>query len=89
MRTETIVIAQVTGRCRWCQCTERNACPGPFGEGCSWANAARTLCSECVEVDAYIRTPAGRRALARLVQPVLAAAAAERRQVSRLTRRRR
>lgn len=57
MTVETITIANVTGRCRWCQCTHRDPCP----EGCGWANPGRTLCTACVEIDRLFRTPAGRR----------------------------
>lgn len=69
MRTETIVIPKVRGRCRWCQCTTRHGCPC----GCSWVDADRTLCSACVEIDSMARTPTGRKFLARLVHPLFAA----------------
>jgi hypothetical protein len=70
MRTEAIVMPDVAGRCRWCQCTARRPCPC----GCSWGNARRSLCSACVDIDALARTPAGRKFLARLLQPIMAAA---------------
>ena len=59
-----IAIPERPGRCRWCGCTEFNACP----VGCSWANRQQTLCSECVMLDALMRTVKGRRELAGFVQ---------------------
>lgn len=35
--------APVSGVCRVCGCTDLEACDG----GCSWVDAAHTLCSEC------------------------------------------
>lgn len=37
------------GVCRFCGCTEYHACPG----GCSWINAAQTVCSSTDCVEAY------------------------------------
>jgi hypothetical protein len=34
------------GRCRFCRCTPRAACPG----GCSWVSRDQTLCSACIPV---------------------------------------
>jgi hypothetical protein len=34
------------GRCRFCRCTPRKACPG----GCSWVNREESLCSSCIVV---------------------------------------
>lgn len=70
MRTETIVVALVAGRCRWCQGTSRS--------GAEWEDARHTLCRPCAEVDAIVRTPAGRRLVARMLLPLLCAAAKER-----------
>lgn len=75
MRTDAIVMPAAAGRCRWCQCTERRPCAC----GCWWANPGQSLCSACVEIDALARTPSGRKFLARLLQPLMAAAARERR----------
>lgn len=36
------------GRCRWCRCTDRAACP----QGCGWVDRAQTLCTACRGVDA-------------------------------------
>lgn len=69
MRTDTILVPDIPDRCRWCGCTARRPCAG----GCTWANARRSLCSGCVEIDAWVRTPAGRRTIARLVQPLTSA----------------
>lgn len=66
MRTDSIALADVSGRCRWCQCTARVPCKC----GCSWANPRRSLCTACVEVDKLARTPAGRRVIARILQPL-------------------
>lgn len=49
------------GVCRWCGCTEGNACPG----GCSWADRACTLCSSCANFNREIQTAAGRKKIAR------------------------
>lgn len=35
------------GVCRWCRCSHTDPCPA----GCGWANAERTLCTACVDVD--------------------------------------
>jgi len=52
------------GQCRWCQCTEERPC----ANGCSWANRALTLCSECVPLDAAMKSVKGRRELAEFAQ---------------------
>lgn len=54
------------GTCRWCRCTELNACP----QGCGWADRDQTLCTACVDVDAAWsvkakKAPNGRRAFFR------------------------
>lgn len=33
----------VSGVCRYCRCTDENACEG----GCSWVDDEHTICSEC------------------------------------------
>ncbi len=33
------------GRCRFCKCTESNACTLPDGDPCSWFAADRTVCT--------------------------------------------
>lgn len=64
----TIKVTERPGHCRWCDCSElgpgRGDCPG----GCSWANATRTLCSHCFDLDRLIRTARGRRELATRMQ---------------------
>lgn len=40
------------GSCRFCQCTETAACEG----GCSWADDARTVCSQCASAAAIADT---------------------------------
>lgn len=45
--TETLSVpvpGTVTGTCRVCRCTDENGCVA----GCSWSNAAHTLCTLCV-----------------------------------------
>ena len=37
----------MSGRCRFCGCTEERACPG----GCSWVNRELTICSACARID--------------------------------------
>jgi len=59
-----VSFAEHVGICRWCRCTDINACPA----GCSWANRERTLCSCCVSLDKALRTIEGRRELAEFVQ---------------------
>lgn len=59
-----IQLTLVSGRCRWCGCTEEQACAA----GCSWANADNTLCSECLPLEWAMRTPRGRRELAAFLQ---------------------
>jgi hypothetical protein len=60
----TIRVSLTPGICRWCRCTEYNPC----ANGCSWANAAQTLCSECWPLDKALQTAKGRRELAEFVQ---------------------
>jgi hypothetical protein len=74
VKTETILIPHVYGRCRWCQCTDRRGCVG----GCSWSNGDRSLCSNCDDIDKMVRTPSGRRFIAGLLMPLLRAAANKR-----------
>jgi len=64
MKESSFVIVNKVGRCRWCRCTDSIAC----ANGCTWANAERSLCSECVPLDQAMRTTAGRRELAEFVQ---------------------
>jgi len=52
------------GQCRWCGCTEDRPCTN----GCSWADRAGTLCSECAPLDRAMRSARGRKALAVFVQ---------------------
>ena len=33
------------GHCRYCQCTEDNACKLPSGDTCCWLDRERTVCS--------------------------------------------
>jgi hypothetical protein len=33
------------GVCRYCNCTEENACRLPDGEACAWLNTDRDVCS--------------------------------------------
>lgn len=35
------VLQKKVQQCRVCGCTERDACPGPFDEGCSWVRSWR------------------------------------------------
>jgi hypothetical protein len=37
----------IPGQCRWCNCTEENACP----DGCAWVDRAQTLCSGCAPIE--------------------------------------
>jgi hypothetical protein len=64
MKESSFVIVNRVGQCRWCRCTDDHAC----ANGCSWANAQRTLCSECVPLDKAMQTTAGRRELAEFLQ---------------------
>lgn len=66
---EAIVLTNVHGRCRWCQCTKRHRCV----PDCEWTDRSETLCTECGELDAMVRTPTGRRFLAGLTQPLFEA----------------
>ena len=61
------VLVDRPGICRWCSCTDENGC----AVGCSWANRAHTLCSECVALDKAMRTARGRKALAHYIQDTL------------------
>jgi hypothetical protein len=52
----------MSGQCRWCECTDVDACPG----GCAWVDAACTLCSACAAVDvAWKDEPSRRRNMRR------------------------
>lgn len=64
MNSHAIYLTQTPGRCRWCRCTDDNAC----GAGCSWVNYDRTLCSECVPLDRAMKNVPGRRELAEFLQ---------------------
>ena len=64
MKESSFVITNRAGQCRWCKCTELNAC----ANGCTWANREQTLCSECVPLDTAMKTTAGRREVAEFVQ---------------------
>lgn len=64
MKSYAIHVTQTPGRCRWCRCTEAEACEG----GCSWANRDRTLCSACVPLDTALRNATGRLELAVFLQ---------------------
>lgn len=78
MRTETIVLPLISGRCRWCQNTTRG--------GATWADRHQTLCLPCAELDTVVRTPAGRKLMARMIQPLFEAAARQRTQRARRPR---
>lgn len=62
-----IQITERSGQCRWCGCTDEHGC----AIGCSWVNRAHTLCSECERLDALMRSRAGRREIAEIVQSEL------------------
>ena len=64
MGTDDIRITLVKNRCRWCGCTNGRKC----ASGCAWVTADRTLCSNCAEIDAMVRNPAGRVYIAHAVQ---------------------
>lgn len=64
MKNSSFVVVNTPGQCRWCKCTMDHAC----ANGCSWANAQYTLCSECVPLDTALKTSAGRRELAEFLQ---------------------
>jgi hypothetical protein len=57
----------MTGRCRFCRCTEVEPCPA----GCEWADRGFTLCTACVAIDSAwstlgrMRPPKMRRAFFR------------------------
>jgi len=55
-----IQLTLVSGRCRWCGCTEDQ----PSAQDRRWANADATLCIACVSLERAMRTPNGRRRLA-------------------------
>jgi hypothetical protein len=57
-------IPLVSGRCRWCSCTEERPCDS----GCWWVDRSYTLCSECVPLDTAMQTIRGRRQLAAFIQ---------------------
>jgi hypothetical protein len=58
-----ITIAERRGVCRWCRCTDAQACAG----GCEWVNDRHTLCSSCTELDSLVREAHGREVLAQIV----------------------
>ena len=58
-----IVISETAGRCRWCRCTDTHGC----ANGCWWANDKHTLCSECVDLDAAMRSARGRAEIAEAI----------------------
>lgn len=41
------------GTCRFCHCTESNACKLPDGDPCSWFTADRTVCTSPACLNAY------------------------------------
>jgi hypothetical protein len=45
----------IPGACRFCRCTEANACRLPDGEACAWFDATRTLCSAPACLAAHFR----------------------------------
>jgi hypothetical protein len=61
MKIET---TDVRGKCRWCGCTEFRPCENT----CAWANRAQTVCTECEELDTLVRSAAGRKKLALILQ---------------------
>lgn len=63
-KESSFVVVNTPGQCRWCKCTEDDACP----TGCSWADRQRTLCSECVALDHAMKTTRGRTLLAQFLQ---------------------
>ena len=71
MKTISIPIPDIANRCRWCGATERRGL-----NGSTWANAKRSLCSGCDEIEKLARTPAGRQFIARMLRPLLSADAA-------------
>jgi hypothetical protein len=64
MSVTTFALVNRSGVCRWCRCTDDRPC----ANGCSWGNAAMTLCSECVPLDKAMQTITGRRQLAEFIQ---------------------
>lgn len=81
-------IAIVRGVCRWCGCTEENACEG----GCFWVDFGQSLCSECVPLDTALKTTTGQRLLAAFLQeqqfalPRLTRRAPKRKEASHVSR---
>jgi len=41
------------GVCRFCHCTESNACTLPTGDPCSWFDCERTVCSNPACITAF------------------------------------
>ncbi|MGE0363023.1 MAG: hypothetical protein AB7R67_20080 [Vicinamibacterales bacterium] len=39
------------GVCTGCGCSQFDACPGAFGEGCAWRDATQTRCTSCPPAD--------------------------------------
>lgn len=59
------------GQCRYCLCTDDNACEG----GCAWADSTHTCCDRCVDAISALSdmTPQGRKlALALLGETLIA-----------------
>ena len=46
------------GTCRFCGCTEQNACRLEDGEACAWADMSRTVCSAPACLVAWFRVRA-------------------------------
>lgn len=61
-----IEIREHPGQCRWCGCSDAHGC----AMGCAWVNRDHTLCSACAPLDRAVRTIAGRRGLAEVVQDI-------------------
>ena len=45
----------IAGECRYCRCTEANACHLPDGEVCNWFDQSRTVCSAPACLAAHFR----------------------------------
>jgi len=45
--------ALIPGVCRFCHCTERNACTLANGDPCSWIDRGRTVCNSPACITAY------------------------------------
>lgn len=62
-----VEITERPGVCRWCGCTEWDGC----AIGCSWANAKRTLCSACVNLEQMFKRVKARRELVQRIKEEL------------------